>query len=441
MTPQVLAFTERKEVEEVLESEIKDITGFKPVVKSNFEDFKLLLDILVKVDLVIIDSTRKDIENYKIIELLKDHLDLIKEVIVLSDEKFQFSKTQVFKFEEFEYMMSHVGVVLAKFQQEVHEYISMPIELLVHFKILPFDLFIKISKEKFVKRIPACEEIDRKVIEALKAKGVYELYLDKKYNKEFSQLLLNNMINDLEKEYNCTSEKLEIKDDVFHTTKEIVQSLGLAPRVISLCESVMGCIIQDILKSKNSFSSYLNHLQNAPQSFHYRYIELTSYIATQIVDDFQIFASSDFSKRVVFAAFFCDVTLKRPEWIHIRREEQLLGLSGSCIKEINMHALKASEMVLNYQNAPIGAHRIIRQHHGALNGLGFSDTHLDKLCPLTKCLISSQEMAYEILSQPQTDAREVIGRLMNKYRGTPLQEMFDRFESKCRPHLASTKTA
>ena len=441
MSSQVLAYSDRMEVVNILENEVKEITGFKAVVKESFEDFCLLLDILVRVDLIIIDAPEDDIKKNKIIEYLIDRKDYIRNIIFLSDNQFDCNLGQVFTYEKFEIMIESLKGSLAKFKEEVHEYVSVPIDSLFHFKVLSFDLFLKISKDKYIKRIPACEEVDRATINSLKSRGGYELYFDKKYNKDFSQMLLNNMMNSMERDYHCYKEESVIKDEIFLTTKEIVQSLGLPPRIISLCDSVMGGIIQDISRGKNQLSSYIHQLKESNLSFHFRHIELTSYIASQIVDDFQSFASSDFTKRVIFSAFFCDVTLRRPELIHIRTQEQLMGLNGQTIKEINMHALKASELVLNYQNAPIGAHRIIRQHHGALNGIGFSDKHYDKLCPLTKCLISSQELAYSILNNPEEDARVTLARVAKKYASTPLQDMFDRFEEKCRPYYEKAKIA
>ena len=437
MINQMVIYSNRNEVQEVLTGEIRDIIGFKPLTKDNFEDFRHMVDLLGNIDLVVIDACREDLLSLGILQFLESKADAIKHILLLTDMFVDMKKTHVFTYENFELLVDYVRANCSQ-DEIVEEYTPASLDTLSHLKVLPFDLYIKISHNRYVKRIPACEEFDVQVINSLRNKGVYELYYDKKFNRDFSRIFLNSMMNDVEREYDCTIKKLEVKNDVFMTTKEIVNTLGLSPRVATLCETMITSLFTDYMNKKDPFSNYLKNLTESKLSFHYRHIELTSYIATQMIDDHGPFASSDFSKRIVFAAFFCDVTLKRPEWIHIRREEDMKGLPEESIKEIKSHALKAAELVTSYQNAPIGVDRIIRQHHGALNGIGFSEHHYDKLCPLTKCLLSAQEAAYMILTQPEKDVRSIVSEVVGQYRGTPLDEMFERFERKCKPHFAKT---
>ncbi|WP_408098047.1 hypothetical protein ACJVC5_03735 [Peredibacter sp. HCB2-198] len=227
---------------------------------------------------------------------------------------------------------------------------------------------------------------------------------------------------------------LHIFENSHTPMKDVALELGLSSSMVSLGHTTFYRIMKDVMVDDNHFSHYLRVIRSCSVKFHYHFIELTSLIAAQLAFDMDTHHRKANVDQIVFAAMFCDSTLRKSEWIHIRSSEQLKGLSGTIIKEINMHALKASEMTLHFRLAPEGAWRIIRHHHGDLNGLGFGKKVDENFCFLTKCLMTAQEIAHAILMNPGLPARTLVADTVQKLSETELGEFAIRFEGHCRAH-------
>jgi HD-GYP domain-containing protein (c-di-GMP phosphodiesterase class II) len=246
---------------------------------------------------------------------------------------------------------------------------------------------------------------------------------------------LNNMINKVEKNYSSADEKLKAVNEVFVTTKEIVQSVGLPPRVIEVCESVMESISSDVLKGKDKFASYLTQMKDHSKvNFQFRFVELTSFIATQMVEVQNEPGKNEQIKKIVFAAFFCDISLTESEHLNYRSEESIKDLWPEDKKTILEHALKSSQIAAKYKNAPEDADVIIKQHHGSVDGTGFKDA-TGPIHPLAKCLMAAQELAFCILKETDKSPETVINNVLTRFQGTPIHSYLVLFEKSCKRNL------
>lgn len=426
MTAQVVIYTQRIDFKNLLEFECKSVTGFAPVVKESVEDLQSFLNLMPNLDVLILDNNPA-VNDYS---FLKENG--IKNILLLSDAAVALQKAKSFPGNAVESLVQHLKGLFSNEQLISNEgYISIPIDSLIHFKLLPFDLFIKLSEGKFVKRIHANEDIDETVLMNLKSKGVSELHFERKFNREFSVLLINNMINKVESDYTCRDAQLKATNEVFLTTKEIVQSVGLPPKVIQVCESVMERITTDVTKNKDKFSSYLSEIKTKSSlNFQFRLVELTSFIATQMIEAGNNPGKEEDIKKVVFASFFCDISLKDSSHLQYRDEASLKDVWHEDKKLILEHALKSSDVVEKYKNAPEQSHEIVKQHHGAKSGIGFPNVIEADLLPLSVCLMAAQELAFNILKNPDENSKELVARVKAKHSGSALVPYFDLFEKR-----------
>lgn len=125
-------------------------------------------------------------------------------------------------------------------------------------------------------------------------------------------------------------------------------------------------------------------------------------------------------KTIVFASFFCDISLKESGQLHYRTEASMKDLWDEDKKMVLEHAFKASEVVTKYKNAPAMAGEIIKQHHGSLGGKSLPVVISDALLPLSKCLMAAQELAFNILKNQDMAAPDVIKGTAKNFEGTPL---------------------
>lgn len=426
MSENIFVFTQRPELRLLLDSQFREFLGVAPVTKDSVSEFQSLLGLVSDIQLVIIDPPA-EANGGGLYSVMASRGKDIKNVWVLGEEQ-GYKGFEYFGSQGAETLLAKIRSYFSEGNTQTIEYISISIDSFIHFKILPFDLYVRLGENKFVKRIPAHEEIDDKLLQGLKGKGVAELFFEKKFNKDFSVMLINNMINKVETSYTSDSEKIKAKSEVFRTTKEIVQSVGLPTRVIEVCQSVMDSITADITKGKDKFSNYLNSMgQGQDQNFQYRFVELTSFLATHLVGNLDEKMNMDNVKTIVFCSFFCDIALKETGFLELRTEESLKELWPEEREEILAHALKASEIVSKYKNAPKGADVIIRQHHGALDGKGFPKVCSEGISPMAKCLFASNELAFALLKNPGKDASLIVAELLKKHEGSPLHSYFMHF--------------
>lgn len=426
MSANVIVYTQRMDFRTLLEIECKGMTGFAPVIKDSFEELKSFLTLGSDIEILVIDDPQESIIQSLVLETQ------IKNILVLSDKTFSLKQSKSFPRNSVESLIDHLKTILVSKVTNQAGYISIPVDSLIHFKMLPFDLFIKISDEKYLKRIPANEDIDESTIEGFKTKGIIEMHFERKNNRDFSLMLLNNMINKVESDYSTEDAKSKATNEVFLTTKEIVQSVGLPPKVVQVCESVMERITTDVMSHKDKLSSYITETKTATNlNFQYRFMELTSYIATQIVALSDSGNKDEKIKTIVFASFFCDISLKTSSQLEYRSEESIKDLWPEDKKFIQDHAYHASEIVSKYKNAPDLAGEIVKQHHGALDGKSFPTSFPENLLPLSKCLIAAQELAYGILKKPNVPVTEVVREVAKRFQGTTIHGPLKLFEDSC----------
>ncbi len=424
MSANVVVFTKRMDFKTLLEIECKSLTGFSPVLKDSIEDLKSFLSLGSDIEILVVD----DPQNNILTSLPSESQ--VKNILVLSDEASPANKTTCFPTSAAASLIDHLKKLLSSDRPDQEGYISIPVDSLVHFKILPFALFIKIADGKFLKRIPANEDIDETTIKNFKSKGISEMHFEKKNNRDFSMMLLNNMINKVESEYSSEDAQMKATNEVFLTTKEIVQSVGLPPRVIEVCESVMERITTDVASNKDKFASYITDLKTTSDlNFQFRFIELSSFIATQIVDAINDGGKDDQIKTIVFASFFSDISLKESSHIEHRSEAAIKDLWPEDKKLVLEHAARSSEIVSKYKNAPAMAIEVIKQHHGSPDGKSMPLTPSENILPLAKCLMASQELAFGILKNPSIPAAQVISEITNKYAGSPIHSYLKIFEN------------
>lgn len=433
---QVMAFTERIEFKTLLEIECRNLTGFSPVIYQSLHEFNSMLSLFESIDMLIIDEPEDAAVFHSLQAEINNRRDKIKHVFILSNQEMMLEDVKIYKKFHLENLLIEMKNLISPSAPIQEGYISIPINTLIHFKVLPFDLYVKISETKFLKRIPAHEDIDALTFKSFLSKGMTDLYFERKNNHDFSIMLINSMINKVEQEYISIDEKLLATNDVFVTTHQIVGKLGFKPRVIEVCESVLNQISDDVSAGHMHFSKFLDQLRSQTElSFHYRLMELTSFIATQIIEEADKTGAREKIKKLIFASMFCDYTLVSSGQIHIRTQAQLSKLLLNEQKLINEHALKASELVNKYQNAPYESSVIIKQHHGSLTGVGFPKEISPAILPLSKCLMTAQEISYNILMESDRHPIDVLSDVKLKFIGTQLEDFFILFENTCQRNI------
>jgi hypothetical protein len=188
----------------------------------------------------------------------------------------------------------------------------------------------------------------------------------------------------------------------------------------------MNQVAQDVHDETNSdMVHYMEELRTRSElNFTFRQVRLTSYIAGQLLPE----SKKDSLKDLIFAAFFCDISLFNPDHIHYRTQKDLLLLNEEDREEVRAHASFSASMVMQGKNFSEKGALIIRQHHGDLEGKDFPLTVHPDIDELSKYFIVAQEIAYALLTNHNGKVWKVCQDLIAVHRGTALEEIFVSFE-------------
>jgi hypothetical protein len=415
---QIFAYTTDPDFRELVNLECREIAGHQPVIHQSFDELKNMFEVVQTIDLLIVDFPDDLTNSTKIRDFILSFKKSIKDVLVLGHDNNFTENTKSFSRMAVSELFEQMKVICGQGKLVQSDWTTVPITTLVHFNSVPFDLYIKLSSERFVKRFPAHEEINRAQIDALIEKGISDLYCEKKFNRDFSMMLINNMINKLDKQYSSIKFKLDAFGEVFETTREIIQNLGITGRVIEVCDSAIESLVSIISQEKDEFSEFLSHLKDDKKlAFQFKLINLTNYIGCQLINDMGMENPSDQVNKFVFASFFCDMHLKNQKLHFFRTADEVSTLKDVDQKTVLVHAIKAADLISKYKNAPQDVAKIITQHHGSFTGIGLPNEKSSQLLPLSKVLIVAQDLAFCILLDMDTPALEVMRNQIkqNKY--------------------------
>jgi hypothetical protein len=426
---QIFAYTECPEFEALLEVECKEITGHRPIVRKSVDELKSLMSIFQTIDLLVVDLPEDSGLSVELKLFINSSTSRIKQSLVLGGDSSETQNVKTFSRFEINDLFDSLKVHFKPAKLPDVGYTAVPLCTLIHFQSLPFDLFIKLSSERFVKRVPAFEEVPAETIDGLLKKGIKELYCERRHNRDFSMMLINNMINRVDRTYDSFEEEMHANGEVYQTTKEIIQSLGIAGRVIEVCDTSIDKMIKDVMNEPSVFSSHLLKLKKDKKlAFQYKFITLVNYIGTQLIMEMELPNVEEQIRKFVFASYFCDITLKNPKLLHIRRPEDTDQLHLEDQNEVNFHALKASELVATHRGTPKEVALIVQQHHGSFSGIGFPAEKSYQLLPLSKVLIVSQDLAFGILKDEEAPVLEVLKKFLQKNNCSGLEELMNSLE-------------
>lgn len=426
---QIFAYTECPEFEALLEVECKEITGHRPIVRKTLDELKSLMSIFQTIDLLVVDLPEDSNISVELKLFINNSTSRIKQSLVLGGESLETPNIKSFSRFEINDLFDSLKVYFRPVTLPEVGYTAVPLVTLIHFQSLPFDLYIKLSSERFVKRIPAFEEVPEDVIDGLLKKGIKELYCERRNNRDFSMMLINNMINKVDRSYNTYEEEMKASGEVYQTTKEIIQSLGITGRVVEVCNASIDKMMNDVMTEPSVFSSHLLRLKKDRKlAFQYKFITLVNYIGTQLIMEMELPKQEEQIRKFIFASYFCDITLRNPKHLSIRRPDEIEKLTLEEQNEVNFHALKASELVASHNQTPKEVALIVQQHHGSFSGIGFPAEKSYQLLPLSKVLIVSQDLAFGILADEETPVLDVLKKFLQKNNCSGLEELMKSLE-------------
>jgi len=232
------------------------------------------------------------------------------------------------------------------------------------------NVYIKLSRLKYIKVFNEGLKYSRADLERLKAKDVDFLYIRNADFQRFQVSIFRNNFLEFDSVY-ATTDELKEKLEFSHAMlAELVRKLGFSEEAIELTKKSMAAI-HGIIEKEEGLFSLINHFKGK-DDYLYDHSYLSCVIACDLLKQMNWWSEKRFD-IVAFAALFHDVTLKNPELAKISSKDDtaLEKFSESDVKAYLRHPLEGFDLVSRYPFMPNEVATVICQHHENPEGTGF----------------------------------------------------------------------
>ena len=432
-----LLLTLDKEFSDLLTLNLALFINFEVIVKDNLEEGLVIIDSLPDLDLIIVPDKIGEanialgIHNHLNSCYLDIPLLIVGHEPTLVDEHIMIEGPanwqKVIKYAAKIMDISPLSLV----DQDIEDFYPVLLRYFYRIETCICDIYLAIprstekSKLKFIKRIPVNETIDQSLLDKWYEQGVEKLYIEKESRLKFGKAIAQSILDDLDNPNLSPIEKIQVQSDAYQYIGEEVAEMGLSKESIKMADKTIDSMKETIASDK-TLKDLLDELEKNKTSYLFKHALLISYIGHHIMDLAE-WGSEEQSSKLAFVAFFHDLTLVNPIFAQVETEEELKGLELSEDEEkaVSEHALKASMLFRTYPQLPIGADIIIKQHHGAVNGIGYPEYISSRVSPLAIIFIVCEEYVNMILTDDDFDKDSAILELREKYSQMAFKRALD----------------
>ena len=256
-------------------------------------------------------------------------------------------------------------------QKGTANYISFPLESLLHFKSYPFDCYLKVKKsqqDSYVHLFRENDEIDKDDVKKFCHKKVDNVYASvNKINKKM-KILKNalrvqsdlDVINNPEKAFERTTQfALEVLND---------SGLKISDEVLNKSREAYN-VIQTVLTSPKGRQSF-RELIAKESSFYFKHISMTSLVCCYILQEIN-FDSKANRLKLCAASQFQNLFLKSEQELRVCSQEDLDLFDLNARKRVERHALLAMNLLAENPLIDSDVLKIVKEQHGDKRGIGF----------------------------------------------------------------------
>lgn len=294
-----------------------------------------------------------------------------------------------------------------KLEDGALEFCPIRTNLLIRATPLKSDIFIRLSKTKFVKLFKTDDEFDHRDLERYyQTKKIEYMYLRRSETAEFIEKFKREL-EELLKRSDLTQEEVmpavEMAQETIH---ELVSRVGFTEEVQELAKKNVDLT----LKMIGAHPKLADLLQNVQTSGNYlsQHSTLLAFVTCCVAKEMEWGSESTFTK-LVLASYMHDISVPDPAIGRINTlrelEEKKADFDAEIAKGYHLHPAKSADVVRSFKEIPADVDLIVAQHHERPNGSGFPRglAH-NYIAPLAAVFIVAHDLTQSILDQ-RTDFR------------------------------------
>lgn len=405
---QVLLIEPNTELESIYSLNLRTYVGVEVFTKKRAQ-FALNLDIsfFQNISLIILRHKIGQENSFEIIQNFLQEKELSIPLLIIGEasteeEKIKFVKNPL----DLKSILKFSGLLLNVTAQDmvkliVPDYFSIPINYFSHLEKSAVDIFEQNLNDEndFNLKIRANDKFDSKIIKSYIASGVAELFVKKLDRLRFVNGVTEGALSllslkDLEEDDRII--QIETSQDELRNQLE---TMGITDEAIEIAQKTIKNLTSTVQKYPR-LASLMRRMLINKSSYLYKHTQIITYVGQHILHHID-WGTNEQKEKFAFIALFHDITLKTDAQVMIKSEREL-KLSKISEEEkdlVKKHAQLSAAIVSRYPRAPMGADQIIRQHHGSLNGIGFSETFGANISPLSIIFIIAEDFTDALIEE------------------------------------------
>jgi HD-GYP domain-containing protein (c-di-GMP phosphodiesterase class II) len=308
----------------------------------------------------------------------------------------------------------------------VPEYFPIPAHFFLNLRRSACPIFRK-SDNEYKVEVDKLKLINPDRVQTLIAEGTDTLYVDRLDRLEFVSTLTSEMMSNIDGDDLSKDELIVAQDRSLELLSKKLLTFGVTEDTTALAHKNIESMKKNV-KSYPKLAKLLERLLSNQASYLYKHTQILTYICLHIIKNID-WGSPEQEEKISFIAFFHDIVLETDIQGQIKSNSELKRSTLTLPEKqlVERHAQMAAEYIQKFPHAPMGADQIIRQHHGTLNGIGFSDHYGNNVSPMAIVLIIAEEFTRIIMKNDgrDIDKVELIRELKTEFPTSRFQKIID----------------
>ncbi len=308
----------------------------------------------------------------------------------------------------------------------VPDYFPIPLIFFGMLKRSACHVYIK-ENNSYSLRFEKLKDFGPDEIRKLEISDVKTLYVNKLDRLEFVNNVTSELMASLGDDEISPDEQVTAADSVMVLAAKKLLSIGVTEETVTIAKKSMESMRKNT-KVNPKLSKLLDRLLANKTSYLFTHTQILSYIGLHIIKNID-WGNPEQEEKILFIAFFHDIALEKDEHARIKSSLELKKSEFNEMDKslVDRHAQIAAELVAKFPHAPMGADQIIRQHHGNLNGVGFSDHFGNNVSPMSIVFIVAEEFARIVLKYADSELNrsQMIRELKDAFPTSRFQKVID----------------
>lgn len=281
--------------------------------------------------------------------------------------------------------------------------------------------------KKYDLRLNKLQDFDESMITSMIQEGVTHLYVNKLDRLEFVNNVTSELMTKLEGTDLSPDEALSAADKSMELLSKKLLSIGVTEETVKLAKTQMDVMRKNV-KTSPKLAKLLERMLSNKTSYLFKHTQILTYICLHIIKNID-WGNAEQEEKISFIAFFHDIVLETDKQAQIKSTLELKKAEFDTAERtlVERHAQMSAEFVSKFPHSPMGADQIIRQHHGTLNGVGFSEHYGNNVSPVAVVFIVAEEFTRIILKRETGpfDRAEMLKELKEEFPTSRFQKVID----------------